>query len=108
MASATEDLPGIIADTADAPVPIFPRRFGDRSIARALLRSPSPDALKLLRDQQIGSAMTIPLSFEGLPTGHIRCESRSAREPSFELHAAAELFAQMLGLRLEVDRLRGG
>lgn len=107
MASVTADLPGIIADTADAPVPIFPRRPGDGSVARALLRSPSSDALKLLRDQDIGSAMAVPLTFEGRPTGHIRCESRSARQPSFELHAAAELFAQMLALRLEVDRLRG-
>ena len=106
--SATADLPGIISDTADAPVPIFPRKPSDVSIARALLRSPSADSLKLLRDQEIGSAMTVPLTFEGQPTGHIWCESRSAREPSFEMHAAAELFAQMLALRLEVDRLRGG
>jgi light-regulated signal transduction histidine kinase (bacteriophytochrome) len=107
MTSAIADLPGIIADTVSAPVPIFPRRPGDRSIARALLRAPSEEALKLLRDQEIGSLMAIPMCFEGLPAGHIRCESRAARQPSFELHAAAELFAQMLALRLEVDRLRG-
>jgi light-regulated signal transduction histidine kinase (bacteriophytochrome) len=104
-ADAAPDLPAIVADTAHGSVPIFPRRPNDKSIARALLRSPSADSLKLLRDREIGSAMTITLNFEGRPTGHIRCESRSPREPNFELHAAAELFAQMLGLRLEIDRL---
>ena len=101
------DLPGIVADTADAPVPIFPRKPRDRSIARALLRSPSAQSLRQLRVHEICSAMSIPLSFEGQPIGRIRCESRSPIQPSFELHAAAELFAQMLALRLEVDRLRG-
>src|SRR5688500_1855341 len=105
---AITDLPGLITDTEDAPVPIFPRRPDDRSVARALLRSPSPAALQLMRDQGIGSAMTVPLAIEGRPAGHIRCESKARREPSFELHAAAELFAQMLALRLEIDRLRGG
>ena len=102
---AAPDLPAIVADTADGSVPIFPRRPNDKSIARALLRSPSSDLLKQLRDRQIGSAMTIPLSFEGRQTGHLWCESRSSRQPNFELHAAAELFAQMLALRLEIDRL---
>ena len=106
-ADATPDLPAIVADTAGGSVPIFPRRPNDRSIARALLRCPSANSFKLLRDRQIGSAMTLPLSFEGRSTGHIWCESRSPREPNFELHAAAELFAQMLALRLEIDRLRG-
>ena len=101
------DLPAMITDTGDAPVPIFPRRPDDRSIVRALLRSPSGATLQMMRDQGIGSAMTVPLVFEGQPTGHIRCESRAPREPGFELHAAAELFAQMLALRLEIDRLRG-
>jgi light-regulated signal transduction histidine kinase (bacteriophytochrome) len=105
-ASAIPDLPAIVADTAAAPVPIFPRKPGDRSIANALLRSPSADSLQRLRDQGVGSAMSVPLTLEGRPAGVIQCASRSAREPSFELHAAAELFSQMLALRLEVDRLR--
>ena len=101
------DLPGILADTADTPVAIFPRRPGDHSLARALLRSPSPESLLQLRVHQICSAMSIPLTFEGQTVGRIRCESRSPVQPNIELHAAAELFAQMLALRLEVDRLRG-
>lgn len=100
------DLPAIVADTAAAPVPIFPRKPGDGSIARALLRSPSAASLQLLHDLGVGSAMSVPLTYEGQPSGVIQCESRFAREPSFEMHAAAELFAQMFALRLEVDRLR--
>jgi light-regulated signal transduction histidine kinase (bacteriophytochrome) len=101
------DLPGILADTAEAPVPIFPRRPGDRSITRALLRSPSAASLQQLRDHNIRSAMNVPITFEGRPSGHIRCEARAPIQPNVELHAATELFAQMLALRLEVDRLRG-
>ena len=100
------DLPGIVADTADAPVPIFPRKPGDRSITRALLRSPPAKSLLQLRVHEICSAMSIPITFEGRPSGRIRCKSRSPVQPNFELHAAAELFAQMLALRLEIDRLR--
>jgi light-regulated signal transduction histidine kinase (bacteriophytochrome) len=100
------DLPGIIADTAEAPVPIFPRRAGDDSISRALLRSPRTELLQQMRDHGIRSALSVPITFEGQASGHIRCESRSPQSPNIELHAAAELFAQMLALRLEVDRLR--
>ncbi len=100
--SATADLPGIVADTRTDPVPIFPRKPGDRSGTRALLRSPSSESLQRLRDHGIGSTMSLPLASDGV----IHCESRSARAPDFELHAAVELFAQMLALRLEIDRLR--
>ena len=31
------------------------------------------------------------------------CESRTPRDPSFEIHAAAELFAQMFAMRLAMD-----
>lgn len=106
-ASPIPDLPPIVADTDAAPVPIFPRKPSDPSISRALLRSPSPDSLQQLRDQGIGSAMSVPLSSEGQLRGLVQCGCRSARDPNFERHAAAELFAQMLALRLEVDRLRG-
>ena len=100
------DLPAIVADTGADPVPIFPRRPNDLSIASALLRAPSAEALERLRDQGIGSALSVPVSYEGRDAGLIQCHSRSARAPNLELHAAAELFAQLLTLRLEVDRLR--
>ncbi len=101
------DLPAFVADAAAAPVPIFPRKPADNSIARALLRSPSATSLERLRDQGIRSAISVPLCFEGQASGAIQCQDSSAHAPSFEMHAAAELFAQLLALRLEVDRLRG-
>lgn len=104
--SAIPDLPPIVADTAAAPVPIFPRKPKDRSVARALLRSPSALSLQRLRERGVGAVMSVPLTVAGEPAGVIQCESRSPQAPNFELHAAAELFAQMFALRLEVDRLR--
>ena len=41
-------------------------------------------------------------------SGEFRCDSRTPRAPSFELHAAAELFAQLFAMRLEIDRLKNG
>ena len=35
--------------------------------------------------------------------GRVRCESQTARTPSLELHAAAELFAQMVAIELELE-----
>jgi light-regulated signal transduction histidine kinase (bacteriophytochrome) len=104
--SQLPDLPPIVADTAAAPVPMFPRRPKDRSLAKALLRSPPAASLEQLREQGIGAVMSVPLTLPGEPAGLMQCENRSARAPDFELHTAAELFAQMFALRMEIDQLR--
>lgn len=98
------DLPPIVADTGAEPVPIFPRRADEGAVAAALLRSPPAAQLEALRAAGIGSAMRVPLGSDG----SFECDSRTARAPSFELHAAAELFAQMVALRLENEGLRAG
>jgi hypothetical protein len=49
--------------------------------------------------------MRVPFSVDGLE-GEFRCDSRLPRAASFELHAAAELFAQLFAMRLEIDRLK--
>ena len=36
----------------------------------------------------------------GEKLGYFECDNRAARAPSFEQHAAAELFAQVLGMLL--------
>ena len=46
--------------------------------------------------------LRIPFGADGLSC-EFCCESRRPREPSFELHAAAELFAQMFAMRLAID-----
>ena len=96
------DLPAIVADSSAAPVPVFPRRPNDRALARALLRSPSSESAEQLRRDGIASCLTVPLGNDG----QFVCENRSARAANLELHAAAELFAQMFAMRLEIDRLR--
>lgn len=97
------ELPPIVADTSAAPVPVFPRRPNDKALDCALLRAPSANHAGRLRENGIASCLTVPLG----ETGYFLCENRSLRAASLELHAAAELFAQMFAMRLEIDRLRG-
>lgn len=101
------DPPPILGDAAAEPVCLFPRTPSDQAPENALLRSPTTQQLEHIRAQGIRSILTVPIMLDGPRAGQVECENRNPREPSFELHAAAELFAQMLALRLEVDRLRG-
>lgn len=93
------ELPAIIADTRSRPAGMFPRSAPDRRID-ALLASPPDDVLEGLRARGVGSMMNVPVRRDGKVIGGFSCESRSARQPLFELHAAIELFAQILALRL--------
>jgi light-regulated signal transduction histidine kinase (bacteriophytochrome) len=104
-AAMSADLPAIVADTDGAAIPIFPRDEEETSAAHALMRSPDREALELLGAAGIRATMRVPFNVDDLH-GEFRCDSRTAREPSFELHAAAELFAQLFAMRLEIDHLR--
>jgi light-regulated signal transduction histidine kinase (bacteriophytochrome) len=101
------DLPEIVTDTQAASVPIFPREEADTSAADALLRSPAAEVLNVLASAGVRAAMRVPFDVDDLH-GEFRCEHRTPREPSFELHAAAELFAQLFAMRLEIDHLKNG
>jgi hypothetical protein len=50
----------------------------------------------------VRALVRVPFCADGLDCD-FWCESRSARDPNFELHAAAELFAQMFAMRLAMD-----
>ncbi|MBA2466151.1 MAG: GAF domain-containing protein [Sphingomonas sp.] len=100
--------PAIITDTEAETVPIFPSRAKDSAIAAALLKSPPDAVVRQLRDLGARSLLNVPIDYQGETVGVIQCAWRSAREPNFELHGAAELFGQMLALRLDIDRLRAG
>ena len=97
-ADADADVPALVADTEAATVAIFPRKSGDTSIDSALMRGGD---MTSLRDAGVRSVMRVMFG-----DGEFRCESRRPRAPSLEVHAAAELFAQLFAMRLEIDRLR--
>ena len=103
--SVGEDLPTLLADAEAQSIPIFPRDCEETSAGAALLRAPDAEALRLLRDAGLRASLRVPFSANGV-SGEFRCESRSPRDPSLELHAAAELFAQLFALRLENDSLK--
>jgi light-regulated signal transduction histidine kinase (bacteriophytochrome) len=106
-ASADEALPTMICDTQAKPVPIFPRGERESSARDALLRSCDPQLLGKLEEDGVRACLRVPFAGEGIE-GEFRCDSRRERDPSFELHAAAELFAQLFAMRLEIDRLKTG
>lgn len=104
-APADAGLPMFIADTNGDAAQVFPRHSNDRALDAALLRVPGPEAIAALRDAAIRACLRLPFEVDGVK-GEFRCDSRTPREPSFELHAAAELFSQMFAMQLRVDRLR--
>ncbi|MFL6765867.1 MAG: hypothetical protein ACJ8FO_11800 [Sphingomicrobium sp.] len=96
-------LPIMIADTATEGVRLFPRDSRETSARSALMRAPDEDARQRLAREGIRAILRVPFKGDGMEC-EFCCEHRTTRRPSFELHAAAELFAQMFALRLELDR----
>jgi light-regulated signal transduction histidine kinase (bacteriophytochrome) len=99
------DGPVIVADATAQAIPVFPRAEDDDAARSALLRAPDRNALQALEAGGVRSTMRTGFRADGVD-GEFRCDSRVPHPPSFEIHAAAELFAQMLALRLEMDRLK--
>lgn len=93
------ELPPIVAEASGAAVRLFPRDE-QRPIEQALLRSPTSAQIEALRAAGITSVLRTPVIRDGEKLGYFQCENRTARRPSFELHAAAELFAQIFGMLL--------
>jgi hypothetical protein len=96
------DLPILLVDTSVGGVSLFPREADDTSAHAALMRAPEEADRRELSSQGIRSMLRIPFDADGLAC-EFCCESRSRREPNFELHAAAELFAQMFAMQLAID-----
>lgn len=94
-------LPAMLADAEAAPVGIFPSSASDGAVAGALLRGLTAAEENELRSNGVRSALCVPIARHRRTLGYFRCESRSPWTPSLELHAAAELFAQMVGIELE-------
>ena len=106
-ADLSAELPDIIADVEAQPVGIFPRRSDDSALDEALIRAPGSGAMEQLRREGVRSCLRVPFSVDDV-SGEFRCDSRTPRPPHFELHAAAELFAQLFAMRLEIDRFKNG
>jgi len=101
------DLPALVADSEAENVNLFPRDEEDSSANAALLHSVPAETVDRLRKSGVHSTLRIPFDCDGLD-GEFRCDCRTPRDPSFELHAAAELFAQLFAMRLRIDGLRKG
>lgn len=104
--SLSDDLPELVPDCAAASVSVFPREDKNTEIGEALLRAPSSDQQSELAERGFASTMRIPIHSDEETIGEFRLAHTKARRPSLELHAAAELFAQLFAMRLELDRLK--
>jgi len=93
------ELPQIVADATSDEVIVFPRD-NDKGVDAALLRAPTTEQLQALRSSGIRSVLGGPIFRDGEMIGRFQCDNRTAMPPSFEQHAAAELFAQMFGMLL--------
>lgn len=102
-----DDLPPMVVDCRAEAVHVFPRLPEESSLDSALLRSCDHAQSAALEREGVRACLRIPFSVDGI-SGEFRCDSRTAREPSFELHAAAELFAQLFAMRLQIDELKNG
>jgi hypothetical protein len=105
-ADMESQLPAIVVDAQAEGVALFPRDTGAEPIGDALMGSPDRASLDTLIATGARSILRVPFTADGMDC-EFRCECRTPRDPSFELHAAAELFGQLFALRLEIDRLKG-
>jgi light-regulated signal transduction histidine kinase (bacteriophytochrome) len=105
-ATLSGDFPALVANSAASTVPVFPRSDEDTVTAAALLRAPTSRQQVELIERGFAATMRIPITRHGETAGEFRLAHTSPRPPSFELHAAAELFSQLFAMRLEIDELR--
>jgi light-regulated signal transduction histidine kinase (bacteriophytochrome) len=50
--------------------------------------------------------MRVPITLDNRKIGEFRMAHTTPHVPNFELHAAAELFAQLFAMQLEIDHLK--
>jgi light-regulated signal transduction histidine kinase (bacteriophytochrome) len=95
----------LLADPAGRTSPLEPE--APRAlIARALLRSFTDGESQAAGPQDAAASLSVPLVSAGIPWGVAVCLSRSARHPTLERIAAAELFGDLLAMRAELCELR--
>jgi light-regulated signal transduction histidine kinase (bacteriophytochrome) len=104
-ASLSDDLPAIVSNGGGQAIPIFPREADDAAVAAALLRSPTAEQKAELAERGFAATMRVPVRLDGEQIGEFRLAHTARRAPDFELHAAAELFAQMFAMKLQIERM---
>lgn len=105
LGDSGEGLPAIIADSEPRGVALFPRTPLGRAAGDALMRGCSAEERERLKAAGVRAFLRVRFEVDGIE-GEFRCENRTPRDPSFEMHAAAELFAQLFAMRLEIDQLK--
>jgi light-regulated signal transduction histidine kinase (bacteriophytochrome) len=95
----------ILADAARGVAPLEPEA-SRALIERALLRSWLDDEPCAADPRQASASLTIPLVSAGIPWGVAVCLNRTARQPTLDRIAAAELFGDLLAMRAELCELR--
>ena len=98
--------PLIVPDTSVRPVPLFPRHAPGTAPERALLRSPPAAVLGKFEEQGVRSLLTVPIASDGATIGNFICTHGSPVPPNFEMQAAAELFAQVVAMRLQLGNAK--
>ncbi|MBA3667192.1 MAG: GAF domain-containing protein [Sphingomonas sp.] len=96
----------MIVDLDMAPVLIRLARGCGVGALHSALRVPSHEERDWLVGTGARAAVAFPLSGSGKPWGLICCQHQSPRHLNLERRNIARLFARILGLRLEVARLR--
>jgi len=95
----------ILADAAQRAVALEPD-VPPALVERALLRAWSQDEPSLASPKEAASSICIPLVSAGMPWGVAVCLNRTARQPTLDRIAAAELFGDLLAMRAELLELR--
>jgi len=75
-------------------------------LSRAALRPLAPAYCDELRRMDARAAMSIALNVGGSLWGVIACVHHTTRSPGFERRSIADLFAQLLALRIEIFELK--
>ena len=106
---APRSLLRLVADVDAVPVPIVPgqvRRGRPADLSRAVLRAASPEDVELLRSIGVRAALSIAIVIGGRTWGVIACHHHAPCCPSFERRSAAEWFAIMLAMQIEIRELK--
>jgi len=106
---APRNLLSLVADIDASPVPIVPAldRCGrPLDLSWSVLRAGSPDELDLLRGIGVRASLSIAIVSGGRVWGRIACDHRAPCCPSFERRSAAEWYAIMLAMQIEIRELK--